>query len=109
MNNEARNRWKIRFETDTLFRESIRGYYRLIQGVDDVVGNIVAELRKEGVDKNTIIIMAGDNGFFFGEHGLAGKWFAYEESVRIPLFIYNPIEKNKYRGKVISDIALNKI
>lgn len=106
-NNEARNRWKIRFETDSMFRESIRGYFRLIQGVDDVVGNIVAELKKEGVDRNTIIIMAGDNGFFFGEHGLAGKWFAYEESVRIPLFIYNPMENNKYTGKVISDIALN--
>ena len=30
-NNEARKRWKIRFETDSLLRESVSGYYRLIQ------------------------------------------------------------------------------
>jgi len=106
-NNEARNRWKIRFETDSLFRESVRGYYRLIRGVDDVVGNIVEELEEAGIGDNTIIIMTGDNGFFLGEHGLAGKWFAYEESIRIPLFIYNPLEKKKNRGREISDIALN--
>lgn len=106
-NNEARRRWEIRFATDTLFRESVRGYYRLIQGVDDVTGNIVKKLEELGIDDNTIIIMTGDNGFFLGEHGLAGKWFPYEESVRVPLFIYNPQEDKKYKGLRITDIALN--
>jgi arylsulfatase A-like enzyme len=105
--NEARRRWQIRFETDSLFRESVRGYYRLIQGVDDVVGNLTIRLEELGIDNNTIIIMMGDNGFFLGEHGLAGKWFPYNESVRIPLFIYNPKEKEKNKGKRIKDIALN--
>lgn len=49
----------------------------------------------------------GDNGFFLGEHGLAGKWFPYEESVRIPLFIFNPLEKEKNNGRRIKSIALN--
>ena len=106
-NNEARRRWRIRFETDTLFRESVRGYYRLIQGVDDVVGNIERRLKELGIEKNTIIIMTGDNGFFLGEHGLAGKWFPYEESVRVPLFIYNPAEKKKYSGATIDKVVLN--
>lgn len=106
-NNEARRRWEIRFKTDSMFRESVRGYYRLIQGVDDVVGNMVEKLKELGIERKTIIIMAGDNGFFLGEHGLAGKWFPYEESVRIPLFIYNPMEKNKNKGKRIREIALN--
>lgn len=105
--NEARRRWHIRFETDSLFRESIRGYYRLIQGVDDVVGNLTRRLEELGIEENTIIIMTGDNGFFLGEHGLAGKWFAYEESVRIPLFIYNPREIEENTGKRIKDIVLN--
>jgi arylsulfatase A-like enzyme len=105
--NEARRRWQIRFETDSLYRESVRGYYRLIQGVDDVVGNLTGTLEELGIDDNTIIIMMGDNGFFLGEHGLAGKWFAYNESVRIPLFIYNPREKETNKGKRIRDIVLN--
>ena len=106
-NNEARRRWQIRFETDTLFRESVRGYYRLIQGVDDVVGNLTRRLDELGIGENTIIIMMGDNGFFLGEHGLAGKWFPYEESVRVPLFIYNPLEKEENKGRRIESIALN--
>lgn len=106
-NNEARRRWEIRFKTDSMMRESVRGYYRLIQGIDDVVGNLTRKLQEMGIEKNTIIIMAGDNGFFLGEHGLAGKWFPYEESVRIPLFIYNPMEKSKFKGYRIKDIALN--
>lgn len=106
-NNEARRRWHLRFATDSLFRESIRGYYRLIQGVDDVVGKIVARLKELDIDDNTVIIITGDNGFFFGEHGLAGKWFPYEESIRVPLFIFNPAEKEKNRGKRMKEIVLN--
>ena len=106
-NNEARRRWEIRFKTDSMLHESVRGYYRLIQGVDDVVGNLTRKLQEIGIEKNTIIIMAGDNGFFLGEHGFAGKWFPYEEAVRIPLFIYNPLENNRFKGYRIRDIALN--
>ena len=105
--NEARRRWTMCFETDSQFRESVRGYYRLIQGVDDVVGDLTKRLDELGIGKNTIIIMMGDNGFFLGEHGLAGKWFPYEESVRVPLFIYNPLEKEKNKGRRIKSIALN--
>jgi len=107
LNNEARRRWNIPFETDSQFRESIRGYYRLIQGVDDVVGNLTRRLEELGINNNTIIIMMGDNGFFLGEHGLAGKWFPYEESVRVPLFIYNPLEKGVNKGRRVKRIALN--
>lgn len=106
-NNEARRRWHIRFETDSQFRESVRGYFRLIQGVDDVVGNMVKRLKELNIDNNTIIIFMGDNGFFLGEHGLAGKWFPYEESVRVPLFIYNPLEKKHNRGIRVKSVVLN--
>jgi len=34
--------------------------------------------------------MPGDNGHFFGEHGLYDKRLAYEESIRIPFFVRYP-------------------
>ena len=105
--NVARTRWEWRFATDSMYQESVRGYYRLIKGIDDVVGDMVQRLKELGLDKNTIIVFMGDNGFFLGEHGMAGKWYAYEESVRVPLFIYNPFLSEKKRGKHINDIALN--
>jgi len=104
---EARERWKKRFATPEMYRESVKGYYRLIAGIDDSVKQIRNELKKLEMDDNTIIIFMGDNGFFLGEHGLAGKWFAHEESIRVPLIIYDPRMKSKDEGKVCGEIALN--
>ncbi|MCB0689943.1 MAG: sulfatase [Saprospiraceae bacterium] len=106
-NNEARNRWEIRFSTPEKYQNSVRAYYRLIYGVDVVVGKIREELKKRGLDENTIIVFMGDNGFFLGEKGLAGKWFAYEESIRVPLLIYDPTLTNEDRGQIRDEIALN--
>lgn len=102
--NEARYRWTLRFDTDEKYQQMVKAYYRLITQVDDVVGEMVEELKKHGLDRNTIIIFMGDNGFFLGEHGLAGKWFAYEESIRVPLMIYDP--RNPV-GRRIRNMALN--
>lgn len=48
----------------------------------------------------------GDNGFFLGEHGLEGKWYGYEESIRVPLLIYNPTLPTKLQGTKLTQIAL---
>ena len=41
-----------------------------------------------------MIIFTGDNGFFFGEHGLTEKRAPYEESIRVPFFVrYPPLVK----------------
>lgn len=58
-----------------------------------------------GLDKNTLIIFTSDNGYYLGEHGLEGKWYGHEESIRLPLVIYDPrLEKPV---KKIDEIALN--
>ena len=105
--NEARNRWKVRFSTPELYQQSVKNYYRLITQVDDMAGDLMHQLKRLGIDGNTVIIFMGDNGFFLGEHGLAGKWYMYEESIRVPLFIYDPAAPEKKRGKKVSSIALN--
>jgi arylsulfatase A-like enzyme len=105
--NEARIRWEKRFATPDQYQASVKGYYRLIYGVDVVVGKIRDHLEKLGLADNTILIFTGDNGFFLGEKGLAGKWYAYEESVRVPLIIYDPSLKQKRKGQVREQVALN--
>ena len=32
----------------------------------------------------------GDNGYFLGERQFAGKWLMYDNSIRVPLIIYDP-------------------
>jgi arylsulfatase A-like enzyme len=87
---EGRKRWAIRFHTPEKHQEIVRDYYRLVTGMDREVGRIVAMLEELGFADNTIIVFTSDNGFFFGERGLADKWFMYEESIRIPAIIVDP-------------------
>lgn len=104
--NIARERWKLRFDTPEKYQTTVKNYYRLLTQVDDVVGNMVQELKEKGLADNTIIIFTGDNGFYLGEHGLAGKWFGHEESIRVPLIIYDP-RRGSSRGTTPEQIALN--
>jgi arylsulfatase A-like enzyme len=106
-NSIARRRWNKRFSTSEKYQESVKNYYRLIYGVDVVIGQIRDELRRLGFEDNTIIIFIGDNGFYLGEHGLAGKWFPHEESIRVPLIIYDPRTPKKLQGLTVNQMVLN--
>lgn len=104
---EGRRRWAVRFGTPELYQESVRSYYRLITEVDMVVGRLVADLKKRGVWENTVIVYSGDNGFYLGEHGLAGKWLMHEESIRTPMIIHDPRLPAAAQGKKLEHMSLN--
>ncbi|WP_373519351.1 sulfatase-like hydrolase/transferase [Pricia sp.] len=91
-----RLRWTWRYDTPEKYQHSVKGYYRMISGIDREIAKIRAKLKKKGLDKNTVIIFMGDNGYFLGERQLAGKWLLYDNSVRVPLIVYDPrINKQK--------------
>ncbi len=69
---------------------SYRQYLNSLLSVDDSVEALVNELRASGQLENTLIIFTSDNGFMWGNHGLAMKWEPYEESLRVPLIISGP-------------------
>lgn len=105
--NIGRDRWKPLLSTPELRQQTTRDYYRLISGVDEVVGNMVAQLKNLKIDQNTIIVFMGDNGFLLGEHGLEGKWFGFEESIRVPLLISGGALPRSLQGKSSPQLALN--
>jgi len=104
---EARVRWQMRFSTPKEYQESVKSYYRLITGVDVVIGKVRKELQRLGLADNTVIMLMGDNGFFLAEHGFAGKWYGYNESIRVPLLVYDPRLPKNLRGRSREEIALN--
>ena len=104
---EGHRRWKRRYATPEQYQKVVRDYYRLVTGMDREVGRIVAALDKLGMADNTIIIFTSDNGFFLGERGMADKWLMYEESIRIPLIVYDPHLPKGRRGQVLAPMALN--
>jgi arylsulfatase A-like enzyme len=104
---ESRKRWERRFKTPEMFQTILRDYYRLVTGMDREVGRIVAELERLGLADDTIIIFTSDNGYFFGEHGFADKWYLYEESIRVPLIVYDPVLPKERRNRTVDAMALN--
>ena len=46
--------------------------------------------KKNGLEKNTIVLYCGDQGFYMGEHGLYDKRWIFEESFRMPLIMKWP-------------------
>lgn len=102
-----RDRWYWRWDTPEKYQRNVRAYYRMITGMDNVMGRVLSQLKKLGFDKNTIVIFSGDNGYYKGARGFAGKWSHYEESLRVPLIIFDPRAEKQRRGNVNSNMVLN--
>ncbi|MCK5782433.1 MAG: sulfatase-like hydrolase/transferase, partial [Flavobacteriales bacterium] len=71
-------------------RQLIHGYYAATSYVDAQVGKLITELKKEGLDKNTIIILWGDHGWHLGDHSLWNKHTNFEQATRSPMIIVDP-------------------
>src|SRR5688572_6371685 len=63
----------------------------MMAAVDEGVGMLLASLARRGRLDDTLILFLGDNGYFFGEHGLGPeRRFAYEEGIRSPFLLRYP-------------------
>ncbi|MDO6693307.1 sulfatase [Aliiglaciecola sp. 3_MG-2023] len=102
----GRERWKWRYDTPEKYQRMVKRYYRAISAVDKAVGMIYQKLEETGMADNTVIIYMGDNGYNLNERQLAGKWFGWEEDLRIPLIIYDPRNKAA-QNQQLDSIALN--
>jgi N-acetylglucosamine-6-sulfatase len=72
-------------------QEEIRLRAAMMAAVDEGVGMIFEALERTGALDDTFILFLGDNGYFFGEHGLGPeRRFAYEEGIRAPFIARFP-------------------
>jgi arylsulfatase A-like enzyme len=102
-----RDRWFWRWDTPEKYQRNVRAYYRMITGLDRVIGRVLGELEDLGMADNTVVIFSGDNGYYKGSRGFAGKWSHFEESLRVPLVVYDPRLAKDLRGRVLDQMALN--
>jgi len=84
---------------EDLQRKLLHGYYACSSYIDAQIGNLIAELKKQGVYDNTIICLWGDHGWHLGDHGMWGKHTTLEQAARAPLIIHSPGEKKGERTK----------
>lgn len=92
----------------TDFDQFYQDYLETLMGVDNSVGRVLDYLKENNLDKETLVIYMGDNGFAFGEHGLIDKRTAYEESMRVPLLARCPdlIKPNTKIKQVIYNVDI---
>ncbi len=102
-----RDRWYWRWDTPEKYTINMRAYWRMLTGMDRVIGRVLDELEKQGLADNTVVIFTADNGYYMGDRGFAGKWSHFEQSLRVPMIIYDPRQPESNRHRVVDPMALN--
>lgn len=98
------DRYKWRWDTPEKYQHNMRNYLRMASGIDFALGRVVETLKDKDFLDNTIIVYSADNGYYAGDRGFAGKWTHYEQSLRVPLIIFDG--RNK-KGQKTTQMALN--
>ena len=77
---------------------SVRYYFASVTGVDRAFGRILDELKKQGLDKNTLVIFSSDHGeTMCSQNTDDPKNSPYAESMNVPFIV-------RFPGKVIPRI-----
>ncbi len=87
-----------------VYRKDIAYHYNTIYETDRILGEIMAKLKEDGLDQNTVV-------FFFSDHGMKlprHKQFLYEGGIRVPLVIAGPnMPVNQVREDLESGIDIS--
>ncbi len=80
------------------WKETWRVYLGLVAMLDHCVGQLLDELKRQGIYDESLILFTSDHGEMLGSHCLFQKMCMYEESARVPLYIkfprnFSPVHK----------------
>ncbi|SHF43954.1 Arylsulfatase A [Mariniphaga anaerophila] len=78
-------------------------YLNCLKYNDEVIGNVMQILEDRNLAETTLVVVFGDHGEAFGQHGQYGHATSlYEENIKVPLYFINPV---LFSGERKSDIA----
>jgi arylsulfatase A-like enzyme len=102
---EPKNKKQQKRGTSGFSAQGARAQLRCLAAIDEGVGDILKALEQTKQLDNTVVVFSSDNGYFWGEHGLGDKRWAYEESIRDPLLMRYP--KLIKAGTTLDQLAMN--
>lgn len=87
------------FQQDEVRAKVIPAYMGLIKQCDDQLGRLLDHLEQTNRMGGTMIVLTSDHGDYLGDHWLGEKDLFHEQSVKIPMIIYDPrAEADTTRG-----------
>lgn len=93
--------------TPSIWRAMRWGYYRMIEKVDAEIARILDTLREQGLEENTLVVFVSDHGECAGAHGLSQKTVFYEESVRVPLILCPPRQREPRTSDALVNVGVD--
>ena len=69
-------------------------YFASVEFLDDILGEFLATLERDGALEDTVVVYASDHGELAGEHGLWWKHTWHEGAVRVPFLVQTPAHRN---------------
>ena len=94
------------FSEDTNKR-LLHGYAAATSYMDACIGRILEALKRNDLDKNTIVVLWGDHGWKLGDHSSWCKHTNFECDTRVPLVIRDPrVEGGKRTKRLVELIDL---
>lgn len=78
------------FQREDVRQKVIPAYMGLIKQCDDQLGRVLDQLEATDTLKDTMIVLTSDHGDYLGDHWLGEKDMFHEQSVKVPLIIYDP-------------------
>ena len=98
-------------DNEEMAQKLMATYFAKIAMVDDNIGRLLAEMKKQGLMENTLVVFTSDHGNMLGDRGRWFKGIMYDGSSRIPLLMKAPPE-SKYaatfnQGKTINEVVKN--
>ena len=94
------------FSRDEVRERVIPAYMGLIKQLDDQMGKLFAYMEDKRLFENTMIVFTSDHGDYLGDHWMGEKDLFYEQTVRVPLIVYDPRpEADATRGTACGELV----
>jgi arylsulfatase A-like enzyme len=84
------NRIAQAFQHEDVRQKVIPAYMGLIKQCDDQLGVLLDHLEQTGALEDTMIVLTSDHGDYLGDHWMGEKDLFHEQSVKVPMILYDP-------------------
>ena len=99
----------LNFAHEEVRRLVIPAYMGLIRQVDDHLARLWRFMEERSLFENTMIVVTSDHGDYLGDHWLGEKEMFHEQSVRVPMIVYDPDKAAESTRGTASDLLVEAI